>query len=159
MPLRPEHRRKVAATEGVYEPRDVLEGAAAQFLADVAANVEKEVYVAGNEPVVPAVLENNRPPWALPQLVGLGEPRLALRDCKPRLPFFATTRFPTLSPGSDSSWPIFQGPGSASRQCTRFTGFSPLLIQPCAQDLPIVGGNRERGVRRVPLPPSSEWER
>ena len=160
VPLRPERRRKVAATEVVYEPRDLLEGAAAQFLADVAANVEEEAYVAGTEPVVPAALEDNRLPWALPQFVGLGEPRLTLRDCKPRLPFFATTRFPTLSSGSDSSWLICQGPGSGSPQCTRFTGFSPLLILPCAQDLPIVGGSRERGVRRgCPYPPGSEWER
>jgi len=59
VPLRPERRRKVSATEVVYEPWDVLAAVTAQFLADVAAYVEEEVYAAGTEAVVPAALEDN----------------------------------------------------------------------------------------------------
>ena len=57
--LQPQRRRKISATEVVYEPQDVLKSVAAQFLADLTADVEEEVYVAGTEPVVPAALEDD----------------------------------------------------------------------------------------------------
>ena len=59
--LRSQRRLKDPVPEVDAEPVDALEAVTGQRFADLARDVQKEIHVAGAEPVMAAALEEDRP--------------------------------------------------------------------------------------------------